>query len=160
MINARDLLQRMADRGLKLGCVESLTAGMFASAMCDVPGASAVFYGGIVSYDPSVKVALANVKQATIDKHGVVSAQVALEMAEGGRKALGVDVCVSCTGNAGPDAQKGSAAVGEVYLGLAYRGNVWNIPLKLEGSRNEIRQKTVKAMIAFVASLFPENAKK
>ena len=98
-------------------------------------------------------------KKETIEKHGVVSAQVALEMAEGGRKALGVDVCLSCTGNAGPTAQEGDLPVGTVYLGLAYRGNVWNIPLSLKGDRAAIREETVAAMIAFAGSLFPEESK-
>ncbi len=159
MISARDLLQRMAQRNLKLGCVESLTGGLFGSTLCEVPGASIVFKGGIIAYDPKVKSALANVNASEIKKYGVVSPQVAIQMAEGGRKTLGVDVCVSCTGNAGPDVQEGDKPVGTVYLGLAYQGNVWNLPLELKGYRNEIREATVEAMIAFVASLFPENSK-
>lgn len=158
MISARDLLQRMAQRNLKLGCVESLTAGLFGSTICEVPGASFVFKGGIIAYDPKVKVSLANVKDADIEKYGIVSPQVAIQMAEGGRKALNVDVCVSCTGNAGPDIQKGDKPVGTVYLGLAYQGNVWHLPLELEGDRNAIREATAEAMIAFAASLFPENS--
>lgn len=159
MISARELLQRMANRNLTLGCVESLTGGMFGSKICEIPGASHVFKGGIIAYDPKIKTSLAGVKKETIEKHGVVSAQVALEMAEGGRKALGVDVCLSCTGNAGPTAQEGDLPVGTVYLGLAYRGNVWNIPLSLKGDRAAIREETVAAMIAFAGSLFPEESK-
>ncbi len=159
MISARDLLQRMAQRNLKLGCVESLTGGEFGSKLCEVPGASIVFKGGIIAYDPQIKTSLVNVKASDIEKYGVVSPQVAIQMAEGGRKALGVDICVSCTGNAGPDVQKGDQPVGTVYLGLAYQGNVWHLPLNLKGSRNEIREAAVEAMIAFAASLFPENSK-
>ena len=159
MISAREFLQRLASRNLKLGCVESLTGGLFGSMMCEIPGASAVFKGGIIAYDPKVKTSLVGVKEKDIEKHGVVSAQVAVAMADGGRKALGVDVCVSCTGNAGPDVQEGGEPVGTVYLGLAYQGNVWNIPLHLDGDRNAIRAATVEAMIAFAASLFPENSK-
>ncbi len=159
MISARDLLQRLAQRNLKLGCVESLTGGLFGSTMCEVPGASVVFKGGVISYDPKVKADVVGVKPSTIEKYGVVSPQVAIQMADGGRRILGVDVCISCTGNAGPDVQEGGEPVGTVYLGLAYQGNVWNIPLHLEGSRNEIREATVEAMIAFAASLFPEETK-
>ncbi len=155
MIDARELLQRLADRNLKLGSVESLTAGLFGSTVCEVPGASMVYRGGLITYDPALKVSLANVSAKDIDEEGVVSAKVATEMAEGGRKALGCDVCVSCTGNAGPDVQKGGQPVGTVFLGLAYQGNVWTVPLHLQGTRNEIRKATVDAMIAFAASLFP-----
>ena len=155
MIDARELLQRLADRNLKLGSVESLTAGLFGSTVCEVPGASMVYVGGLITYDPKLKVSLANVSEESIEKEGVVSAKVAVEMAEGGRKALGCDVCVSCTGNAGPDVQKGGEPVGYVLLGLAYQGNVWTVPLHLSGTRNEIRKATVEAMIALAASLFP-----
>lgn len=158
MISARDLLQRLAERSLTLGCVESLTGGLFGSNVCEVPGASLVFKGGVIAYDPKVKMALASVKKSDIEKYGVVSPQVAVQMAEGGRKLLGVDICLSCTGNAGPDVQEGGEPVGTVYLGLAYQGNVWNIPLHLEGGRNEIREATVEAMIAFAASLFPKDS--
>ncbi len=155
MIDARELLQRLADRNLKLGSVESLTGGLFGSTVCEIPGASFVYVGGLITYDPRLKVEFASVKQEDIDKEGVVSSKVAIEMAEGGRKALGCDVCVSCTGNAGPEAEKGGKPVGTVFLGLAYQGNVWTVPLQLKGSRNEIRKQTVEAMIALVASLFP-----
>ena len=155
MIDARELLQRLADRNLKLGSVESLTAGLFGSTVCEVPGASMVYVGGLITYDPKLKISLANVSEESIEKEGVVSAKVAVEMAEGGRKTLGCDVCVSCTGNAGPDVQKGGQPVGTVFLGLAYQGNVWTVPLHLSGTRNEIRKATVEAMIALAASLFP-----
>ena len=117
-----------------------------------------VYVGGLITYDPKLKVSLANVSEESIEKEGVVSAKVAVEMAEGGRKALGCDVCVSCTGNAGPDVQKGGQPVGTVFLGLAYQGNVWTVPLHLSGTRNEIRKATVEAMIALAASLFPSPA--
>ena len=117
-----------------------------------------VYVGGLITYDPKLKVSLANVSEESIEKEGVVSAKVAVEMAEGGRKALGCDVCVSCTGNAGPDVQKGRQPVGTVFLGLAYQGNVWTVPLHLSGTRNEIRKATVEAMIALAASLFPSPA--
>ena len=155
MIDARELLQRLADRNLKLGSVESLTAGLFGSTVCEVPGASMVYVGGLITYDPKLKVSLANVSEESIEKEGVISAKVAVEMAEGGRKALGCDVCVSCTGNAGPDVQKGGQPVGTVFLGLAYQGNVWTVPLHLSGTRYAIRKATVEAMIALAASLFP-----
>ena len=148
-----ELLELLGEKGLTLGSAESLTAGMFASALCDIPGASNVFKGGIVAYDPAAKAKVLGVKKATIDACGVVSHQVAAEMAKGGLKALGVDICVSCTGNAGPTAQEGEAPVGAVYLGLAYRGNVWTIPLSFAGDRQAIRKAPVEAMVGFVASL-------
>ena len=153
MNNHAQILQALGDKGLTLGSAESLTAGLFAAKVCDVPGASAVFKGAIVAYDPAIKEKLLKVRKETIETNGVVSHQVASEMAYGGAKALGVDICVSCTGNAGPTAQEGEAKVGDVYLGLYYQGNVWTIPLSLEGDREQIRKATAEAMFTFVASL-------
>ena len=149
-----DLLQALADKNLKLGAVESLTGGLFGAEVCAIPGASAVYKGGIVSYSAEIKESLVGVKPSTIQTYGVVSSQVAAEMAMGGAKALNVDVCVSCTGNAGPSSEPGQAHVGQVYLAVYYQDNVWSIPLDFEGERNEIRRKTVDAMVAFLGSIF------
>ena len=149
-----DLLQALADKNLKLGAVESLTGGLFGAEVCAIPGASAVYKGGIVSYSAEIKESLVGVKPSTIQTYGVVSSQVAAEMAMGGAKALNVDVCVSCTGNAGPSSEPGQAHVGQVYLSVYYQENVWSIPLDFEGERNEIRRKTVDAMVAFLGSIF------
>ena len=76
---------------------------MIASSIVDVPGASAVFPGGAVTYAPSVKTALLGVPEELIEKRGVVSAEVAAAMAEGAKKRFGTDLAVSVTGVAGPD---------------------------------------------------------
>ena len=152
-----EMLQLLADRGLTLGCVESLTAGMFAAEVCSVPGASKVFLGGLVTYSPELKTKLAGVKANDIKTYGVVSEEVALSMATGGAKALGADVVVSCTGNAGPTAQEGEAPVGRVHLGLYYNGYAWSVPLQLTGTREQIREYVVDSMVNLVKSLFTEN---
>ena len=152
---AKLLLDTLKIRHLTLGSVESLTAGLFGATFCNVPGSSAVYRGGLITYSPALKTSLAHVEEETIENYGVVSAPVAKQMAIGGRDALGVDICISCTGNAGPTAEKGSAPVGRVYLGLCYLNSVWTIPLDFTGDRNEIRKKTVASMISFVQSLFP-----
>jgi hypothetical protein len=64
------------------------------------------------------------------------------------------DYIITIEGNAGPTAEKGSAPVGAVYLGLAYGGNVWTVPLNYEGERNFIRKKTAEAMGLFGLSIF------
>ncbi|MGM9814461.1 MAG: CinA family protein [Candidatus Enteromonas sp.] len=155
MSNTYDILSFFAKKGLTIGAVESLTAGLFSSLLCEVPGASAVFKGALVTYSPELKEVLANVKASTIQSEGVVSAEVAKQMAIGGKATLGVDVCVSCTGNAGPSVEEGEAPLGRVYLGLAYKDAVWTIPMDYQGTRNEIRKKTVGAMLAFIESLIP-----
>lgn len=154
---AQVMLQTLADKGLTLGCVESLTGGMFAARVCSVPGASKVFRGGLVTYSAELKTKLALVKPEMIEHYGVVSDEVAIAMATGGAKTLEADVVVSCTGNAGPTCEEGDQPVGRVYLGLFYNGYAWSLPLQLTGERDQIREYVVESMINFVNSLFTEN---
>ncbi len=153
--NARLLLELLSSKGLTLSSVESLTGGLFGKTITDVPGASCVYLGGAVTYSAKLKVEL-GVRQSTIDRFGVVSAEVASEMAVSGSRRFGADITISCTGNAGPTVEEGGKPVGCVYLGLVYRGSAWTIPLQFGGDRNDIRESTIEAMIAFIASLFPK----
>ncbi|MCQ2741821.1 MAG: CinA family protein [Bacilli bacterium] len=146
MTSFEELLKTMEAKGLSLGSVESLTGGLFAATVCSIPGASHVFMGSLVTYDPREKIALANVKKESIDELGVVSEQVAREMARGGKNKLNVDVCVSCTGNAGPTTCPGYGEVGDVYVAISSPKDETCIKLSLKGSRNEIREKVVEQM--------------
>ena len=101
---AKDVLESFVKKGWSLGSVESLTGGLFSSTICSIPGASRVYKGSIISYANEVKENLAHVKDETIRTYGVVSKEVAEEMALGGLEALNVNVAVSFTGNAGPTA--------------------------------------------------------
>ena len=116
-----------------------MTGGLFASAVTDIPGASDVFCGSIVAYTPQVKCNLVNVRKETIDQFGVVSWEVASEMAYNGRTLLNVDYCIAVTGNAGPTASDSKKEVGSVFLAVASKDNIWGVPLNLSGSRNEIK---------------------
>jgi len=150
----KEVLDSLESKGLTLGSVESLTGGLFASSICSIPGASKVFKGSIVTYSNEEKVALVGVKQSVIDEDGVVSEEVASEMALGGLVALNVDVCVSFTGNAGPTAEPGEAEVGEVYMSLALSEKVTgkkticeNFHRIFNGERNAIRAGSVDYML-------------
>ncbi len=111
-----DLLKRA---GKSLGTAESCTGGLIAKRMTDLPGASQVFHGGIISYADQVKANVLQVPQALLDRYGAVSEPVAAAMAEGARQALGVDLAVSVTGVAGPDPDDRGNEVGLVYIALA-----------------------------------------
>ena len=89
--------------GRTLATAESCTGGLVAHLITEVPGSSAYFLGGLVTYADHVKTALADVPAPVLEAHGAVSAQVAVAMAEGARRRLGVDVAVAVTGVAGPD---------------------------------------------------------
>ena len=113
------LLLEYKEKGLTLGSIESMTGGLFSAKFTEIPGSSAVFKGGIVTYSSEEKINIVGVKKETIDKFGVVSIEVAKEMAELGRKLLNVDVCVSVTGNAGPTCEPGGKPAGCFYVGVS-----------------------------------------
>ncbi|MBP1556591.1 MAG: competence/damage-inducible protein A [Oscillospiraceae bacterium] len=116
----RSLPQAVVDvftkKQLTISTAESLTGGMIAQRMVEIPGASAVLMGGIVSYTNEVKHDVLGVSQATLDEFGAVSAECALEMARGARKLTKSDIAVSATGVAGPAGGTEKTPVGRVYV--------------------------------------------
>lgn len=113
-------LNLLKEKGLTLGTAESCTGGLIAKLITDLPGASAVLKGGIVSYTNEVKSNVLGVPQEMLEEYGAVSPQVAEAMARGAKKVLGCDIALSATGVAGPDPDDRGNPVGLVYLGLAY----------------------------------------
>lgn len=113
-------LNLLKEKGLTLGTAESCTGGLIAKLITDLPGASAVLKGGIVSYTNQVKTGVLEVPQALLEEYGAVSPQVAEAMARGAKRVLGCDIALSATGVAGPDPDDRGNPVGLVYLGLAY----------------------------------------
>ena len=140
------LLQAYKEKGLTLGSVESMTGGLFSAKFTGIPGSSAVFKGGIVTYCNEEKINIVGVKKETIEKYGVVSEEVAKKMAELGRKLLNVDVCVSVTGNAGPTCEPGGKPVGCFYVGMSSQNGTCVKAYQKTQKRNSIRNSAVLAM--------------
>ncbi|GAB2513261.1 CinA family protein [Corynebacterium atrinae] len=136
------LIDALRTRRQTISFCESLTAGLASATLADVPGASTVLRGGLVTYATELKHKLAHVPQELLDAHGPVSAPTAAAMAAGCRQACGSDWAVSLTGVAGPEGQDGHP-VGEVWLGFAGPGGVDTQVLHLTGSRREIREEAV-----------------
>ena len=109
----------LRERGLTLGSAESCTGGLIAKRMTDLPGSSAVFRGGVVSYTNAVKEGVLGVPHALLEEYGAVSEPVARAMAEGARRVLGCDIAVSTTGVAGPDSDDRGNPLGLVYVAIA-----------------------------------------
>ena len=109
----------LKEQGLTLATAESCTGGRVAERMTAMPGVSAVYRGGVVSYWSSVKADVLGVPQEILDAHGAVSEPCARAMAEGARRITGADIAVSVTGAAGPDPDERGVPVGIVYIGLA-----------------------------------------
>ena len=109
----------LKEKGLTFATAESCTGGRVAERITALPGASAVYRGGVVSYWTSVKADVLGVPADTLDAHGAVSEETARAMAEGARRITAADIAVSVTGVAGPDPDERGVAVGIVYIGLS-----------------------------------------
>jgi competence/damage-inducible protein CinA-like protein len=141
------VLSLAAAQGLKLATAESCTGGMVAARLTDIPGASASFVGGVVSYSDDVKRAELGVPDELLAAHGAVSAEVAGAMAEGARQRLAADVAVAVTGVAGPGGGTPEKPVGRVYLHAAGPDGSLARMLDLPGEREQIRVRaTVTAL--------------
>jgi nicotinamide-nucleotide amidase len=136
-------------RGLTLATAESLTGGGLGAALTAVPGASAVYVGGVVSYASRVKVEQLGVPLEIVYGDGVISASCARAMAAGVRRLLGVDVGISTTGVAGPDRQEGKAA-GTVFVALADGRGETVRALHLPGDRETVRAATTAEAIGLL----------
>ena len=151
---AKKVLSILEEKGLALGSVESLTAGLFASTICSIPGASKVFKGSIVTYATSLKTDLLGIDKNLIGRVGVVSKEVAREMATRGREKLNVDVCVSFTGNAGPTKEEGKAPVGRVNMCVSTREINMDIEKDFLLERNAMREECVNAMLDALTQIY------
>jgi len=139
------LINEIRSRGLVIGTAESCTAGMIASEIGDIPGASDVFAGGIVSYANEVKMNVLGVPADVLEKHGAVSEECASYMSRGALRTLGVDIAVSVTGIAGPGGGTPEKPVGTVCFGVATsdgRVHTEKVHFNPKYTRNKIRRRT------------------
>ena len=136
---ARQVVELLKARGLTLSAAESCTGGLIAKEITDVPGASAVFPGGVVSYTNGVKAHVLGVGEDLLAQYGAVSAPVARAMAEGVRRLTGSHLAVSVTGVAGPDRDDRGNAVGTVYVGLATPEDTFVRLFALGAGRDRVR---------------------
>ena len=130
-------------RGETLSVAESCTGGLLSSAFVDLPGSSAYFVEGAVTYANEAKMRRLGVSEATLETHGAVSEQCAREMAEGLRARTGTTYALATTGIAGPDGGTPEKPVGTVYVALASERGTVVKRLALQGDRTRIRTVTV-----------------
>ena len=138
----------LKEKGLSFATAESCTGGRVAERITALPGASAVYRGGVVSYWTSVKADVLGVPADTLDAHGAVSEETARAMAEGARRITGADIAMSVTGVAGPDPDERGVPVGIVYIGLATPDGTFCRPLDL-GKRRRDRIQDLSSNHAF-----------
>src|SRR5579864_1028946 len=142
---AQQVGERLKRLGRRLAVAESCTGGLLGGALTDVPGSSAYFLGGVISYADRVKVEHLQVPQETLRRHGAVSEETAAAMASGVKALLGADIGVSITGVAGP-AGEGSKPVGLTYIGVAAQA-VNTHCFQWTGDRWENRRRSVIAAL-------------
>jgi PncC family amidohydrolase len=120
--SAEEVLALARERRLKLAVAESCTGGLVGHLLTEIAGSSDVFVGGVISYSDGVKTAVLDVPGEALERHGAVSAQVAVAMAEGARRRLGADIALAVTGIAGPSGGSAAKPVGLTYVAVADAG--------------------------------------
>lgn len=143
----RQVIAALKARGLTLAAAESCTGGLTAKRLTDVPGASAVFLGGVVSYTNGVKERALGVPHDMLEEYGAVSEPVARAMAEGVRRLTCADLALSVTGVAGPDKDDRGHDVGTVYIALSAKNETTVQLLHLSGGRSAIRAAAADEML-------------
>jgi len=143
MTVAEKLVALLAAQNLTCATAESCTGGGVGSAITAVPGSSAVFLGGVISYANEVKRDVLGVSEETLASVGAVSSETAAQMAEGARRLLKADLAVSLTGIAGPDGGSAEKPVGLVWFGLATKAGVRTEKAIFAGDRARVREQAV-----------------
>lgn len=157
MTSAADVVHEARDHGRTIATAESLTAGLVAATLADVPGCSAVLRGGVVAYATDVKERLLGVDPVLLVH--VVSAEVAGSLAQRACTVLGADLGVGTTGVAGPDPLDGQAP-GTVWIAVhdATSGRTRTRQLALTGTRAQVRADTVRACLALLGEVLAASA--
>ena len=139
---SEEIVRSATLKGIHIGFAESLTGGLISAEIVNVPGASAVLEGSVVSYSNEVKINVLGVDPEVIKSVGAVSEECAKQMAEGARKVLGADRTISVTGIAGPGGGSPEKPVGTVYIGVSTPESNYARKFLFEGNREEIRDLT------------------
>lgn len=138
------IVQIMTKHKMTLSAAESCTGGMLSAKVINVPGASAVYEAGFVTYANKAKHKLIGVKNKTLQKYGAVSKETAEEMVKGTLKASGADYAVAITGIAGPGGGTEEKPVGLVYIGCGRKHHIVVKDYRFSGDRTQIRESCVE----------------
>ena len=150
-MSAEEALDLLREARLTVATAESLTGGLVAAALTDVPGASVAVRGGVVAYSSEVKASVLGVDACLLTGRGAVDPDVAAAMATGARALLGADLGVATTGVAGPDVSDGRE-VGTVFVAVAHAGGTAVREHAFTGSRGDIRAQSVTAALDLLAA--------
>jgi nicotinamide-nucleotide amidase len=161
------LFRALSERGLRIACAESCTGGLVTAALTDIPGSSAILWGGVAAYSNECKTRLLSVPAASIEQYGAVSREIARAMALGMLEAsgpVGADFSLAITGIAGPDGGSAEKPVGLVWFAWRARnGRGREESAQFPGDRAAVRSAAVglslKIAADFVAELAPSKGR-
>ena len=140
----------LRQKGLTLGVVESATGGLISHLITNVPGSSDYYKGSVTAYSNEIKIKVVGVNEETINKYGAVSHQVAEEMAQGGKKVLGADICLANTGIAGPAGATPEKPVGLFYIGLSHQSGTYSQKHIFQGNREQNKRSAAEAALSWL----------
>ena len=140
---AKEVVELLIQRGLKITSAESCTGGLFAAHITSVSGSSECFEGSFVTYSNEIKHRMINVREETLEKYGAVSEECVLEMAENSRKIMKSDIAIAISGIAGPSGGTDDKPVGLVWICLAAEGYIKAYKNIFSGDRQEVREQSI-----------------
>ncbi len=150
------LLEQLKDAGLTVATAESCTGGNIVHRMTEIPGATAAVKGGVVAYLPEVKINILGVEKTVIESRGVVSAEVAEQMAEGVCRKLKSDLGIATTGIAGPSGAEPGKPVGTVWMAWCLNGETHSQCFHFPGSRQRVIDMATNTALARAIMLLRE----
>jgi nicotinamide-nucleotide amidase len=153
---ATEILRLLTANGQTVATAESLTGGLVAAALTDVPGSSQAYRGGVVAYATELKAEVLGVDSDMLDDHGPVYAPVAAAMAEGVRTRLGATIGVATTGVAGPE-PVGGFPPGTVHIAVSLADDTVVRTMALNGNRDEVRRLTVERLLGLLLGRLRED---
>ena len=158
MTTAEKLVQALTEKRMTCATAESCTGGGVGSAITSVSGSSAVFWGGVISYDNSVKRDVLGVPEEVLATNGAVSPECAAAMAEGVRRLLKTDLAVSTTGIVGPGGGSAEKPVGLVWFGLASDSGTITERRVFPGDREAVRAAAIEHAVQLLLAATIEHA--
>ena len=142
--------RELTRHSLSLCTAESCTGGLVAARITSISGSSGYFEGGFITYSNTAKNFLVGVPKDVLERHGAVSRETALRMAEGAREKLDTDMSVAVTGIAGPTGGAPDKPVGTVYIAVARKDKTSVRKFQFTGTRHSIRRQTTVEALKFV----------
>lgn len=153
----KDLVETLLKHNVTISSCESFTGGLFASTLTSFPGVSLIYKGSIITYSNEFKESILGIDHQVINQLGVINKLVALEMARKTLQLTNSDICVSFTGNAGPNPME-NKDVGVCYIAFVSKNKEFVSEYKFKGTRNRIRRSAVNKAIHIILEVFREDS--